>query len=268
VFLIDPYRFAPAYDTDAQTYITAVETADGQALETAVKDAINTFVVGCKADSIWTAIKASCILAGARTLAGALVPLVGTAPTNVNFVSGDYNRKNGLTGNRTTKYINSNRASNASLQNDLHFCVYLTNAGTTNLDRAHIGTTYTGANADLNDITALADGRLIARSRNPSTLAGDNLFSSPAGASVGFIGHSRTGVNTYLSRYGNSSYAGSTYSSYTPGSSSFEVFRAKISPDTYSNATISFYSIGNFLNLALLDTRVTALINAISAAIP
>ena len=30
-----------AYDTDAQTYITAVEAADGQALETAVKDAIN-----------------------------------------------------------------------------------------------------------------------------------------------------------------------------------------------------------------------------------
>ena len=31
-FLINPYRFGVAYDTDAQAYITAVETADGQAL--------------------------------------------------------------------------------------------------------------------------------------------------------------------------------------------------------------------------------------------
>jgi hypothetical protein len=58
-----------------------------------------------------TAIKASCILAGARTLAGALVPLAGAAPTNVGpFVSGDYNRKTGLVGDGSTKYLNSNRA--------------------------------------------------------------------------------------------------------------------------------------------------------------
>jgi hypothetical protein len=81
VIFINPYRFGVAYDADAQAYITAVETADGQALETGVRDAINAFVVGCKADGIWNAIKASCILAGARTLTGALVPLVGTAPT-------------------------------------------------------------------------------------------------------------------------------------------------------------------------------------------
>jgi len=55
------------YDTDAQAYITAVETADSASLETGVKDAINSFVVYCKAQGIWTAINASCILAGART---------------------------------------------------------------------------------------------------------------------------------------------------------------------------------------------------------
>ena len=75
------------YDTDAGNYIQAVEAADGQALEAATRQAINNFVVGCKQDGIWSAIKASCILAGARTLNGALVPLVGTAPTNNNFVS-------------------------------------------------------------------------------------------------------------------------------------------------------------------------------------
>jgi hypothetical protein len=61
-------------DTDAAAYITAVETADDQTLEEKTKIAIDNFVLGCKADGIWTAIKASCILAGARTLNGALVP--------------------------------------------------------------------------------------------------------------------------------------------------------------------------------------------------
>jgi hypothetical protein len=104
------------YDADASAYILAVEAADEiaspgiGALEPATRSAINKFVVGCKADGIWTAIKASCILSGARTLAGALVPLAGTAPTNFNFVSGDYNRKTGLgDASNTTKYLNSNR---------------------------------------------------------------------------------------------------------------------------------------------------------------
>ena len=96
------YLGAAVSDPDAQTYLRAVETADalGLPLEQGVQQAVNQFVIGCKADGIWNAIKASCILAGARTLAGALVPLVGTAPTNVGpFVSGtDYNRKTGLVG--------------------------------------------------------------------------------------------------------------------------------------------------------------------------
>jgi hypothetical protein len=53
---------APGLDPDAAAYIAAVEDTDGQALEAAVVDAIDAFVVGCKADGIWSAIKASCIL--------------------------------------------------------------------------------------------------------------------------------------------------------------------------------------------------------------
>jgi hypothetical protein len=102
-------------DPDAEAYIAAVEAADlaadptAEPLETATKVAIHSFVKGCKADGIWPAIKASCILAGARTLNGALVPLAGTAPTNFNFISGDYNRKTGLVGDGSTKYLDSNR---------------------------------------------------------------------------------------------------------------------------------------------------------------
>jgi hypothetical protein len=55
VIFINPYRFGVTYDADAAVYIAAVEAADGQALETAVKDAINAFVVGCKTDGTWNA---------------------------------------------------------------------------------------------------------------------------------------------------------------------------------------------------------------------
>jgi hypothetical protein len=61
-------------DPDAEAYIAAVEAADlasdptAEPLETATKVAIHSFVKGCKADGIWPAIKASCILAGARHL--------------------------------------------------------------------------------------------------------------------------------------------------------------------------------------------------------
>jgi hypothetical protein len=81
-----------------RAYIAAVETADGQALEPAIRTAYDQFIRGCKADGIWDAIKASCILSGARSLSGALVPLKGSAPTNNNFVSGDYVRTTGLVG--------------------------------------------------------------------------------------------------------------------------------------------------------------------------
>jgi hypothetical protein len=111
-------------DADAASYIIAVQTADTEPLELGVKLAINDFVTGCKSDGIWDAIKASCIMAGARTLAGALVPLKGAAPTNFNFVSGDYDRKTGLVGDGATKYLDSNRAGNADPQNSKHMSVF------------------------------------------------------------------------------------------------------------------------------------------------
>jgi hypothetical protein len=125
------YVRASATDPDAQAYLQAVEAADGQALEFEVARAIDNFVLGCKADGIWNAIKASCILAGARTRLGALTPLVGTAPTSFNFVDGDYNRKTGLVGDGSTKYLDSNRNNNADPQDSKHLFSYFTQVVTT-----------------------------------------------------------------------------------------------------------------------------------------
>ena len=120
-------------DADAAAYIAAVEAADQQSLEIPVQVAIHSFVKGCKTDGIWPAIKASCILAGARTLNGALIPLVGPAPTNNNFVAGDYDRETGLVGDGSTKYLDSNRASNADPQDNIHQACFVSNLPTVNL---------------------------------------------------------------------------------------------------------------------------------------
>jgi hypothetical protein len=249
-----------AYDADAEAYLTAVETADGQALETAVRDAINAFVVGCKADGIWNAIKASCIMAGARTLAGALVPLVGAAPTNFNFVAGDYNRKTGLVGNGSTKYLDSNRNSNADPQDSQHLTVYISQAHTSIC-------AFAGAAEGVDGTSQLIGltSPLSLQSRSRSTTA---ITSSTLASVVGLFGISRNNATTYSIRGGAGSYIGTlSVTSVLPVSSAIHIFRRATIPFP-TNARLSFYSIGESLNLALLDARVTTLMNALAVAIP
>lgn len=257
-----------AYDADAAAYIAAVELADGQALEAAVKDAIDAFVRGCKADGIWAAIKASCILAGARTLAGALVPLAGAAPTNVGFVAGDYNRKIGLKGNGSTKYLDSNRAANADPQNSTHVSVYATTSSTTPYG-TWLATEVTGN-------FGVRIGRFNSSSTRIFTLrSGSQLTSNFVTDGLGFSGASRSGSSAFTSRGDGktTAYAAvSTSSGYN--ATTYAIFTDKVNglPDTYSGAwfdgRLAFYSIGEAVDLALLDARVTTLINALAAAIP
>ena len=264
IIYINPYRFVAAgvtYDTDAQAYITAVEAADGQALETGVRDAINAFVVGCKADGIWAAIKASCIMAGARTLAGALVPLVGAAPTNLNFVSGDYDRKTGLVGDGSTKYLNSNRNNNADPQNSRHLSVFISASATRDANRGLIGAGIadTGSSAI---VSAINTSRLVFRVSSSGTLESGAPETPPT-----FAGTSRSASDLVTYRFNATSASGAgSAPSQTPLNQNIVVFGRNLTAQ--ANARFSFYSIGESLDLALLDARVTTLINAYAAAIP
>jgi len=266
MWLVNPYRFGVPYDSDAQSYITAVETADGQALETGVRDAINSFVVGCKADGIWAAIKASCIMAGARTLSGALVPLVGAAPTNVNFVSGDYNRKTGLLGNGTTKYLNSNRNNNADPQNNKHLSVYATARNSESAFRSYIGTAYvSGTSYGSQLASGFTASRLSARFHDATTATSTgNLHTAN-----GLFGASRSSSSNYVLR-GSGINETITVASNPPSSNNMFVFARNLdgSPNLYSDARLSFYSIGESLTLSLLEARVSTLMSAFAAAIP
>jgi hypothetical protein len=262
-FVINPYAFGGGYDADAQTYITAVENADGQSLETAVKDAINTFVVGLKTDGLWSKIKASCILMGARTLSGALTPLVGSAPTNIgnNFVSGDYDREEGLVGNGTTKALNSNRKNNDDPQNDNHNAVYVTSLGTNS--RAYMGCGLGTSPSVVGSNQIFYNTNFQTRSR--ATLGNFNISGT---AAVGLWGMSRAASGSYTKRV-NQTDGTASYSSTTATSDDIIVFArgTAASPNTATNGRIAFYSIGEALTLADLDSRVDTLYNDLAAAI-
>jgi hypothetical protein len=262
-------------DPDAAAYIAAVEAADEAespgvgALETATKVAIHSFVKGCKADGIWPAIKASCILSGARTLIGALVPLVGTAPTNpfVNpadeslgrlFVSGDYNRKTGLVGNGSTKYLDSNRNTNSDPQNNQHFSVYLSAAGSPSSSTQ----LYMGGSSSTGGLSlGIASSQQFSRSQSISFIL------TGSSSSTGLAAASRSLSASYIHRSAGSN-SSLTAASQTPANSSIFVFRESPAGGLPTNARLAFYSIGESLDLALLDARVTTLINAFAAAIP
>lgn len=257
-----------SFDPDAKAYIQRVEGASGdnQILEIGVHYAINDFVVGCKDDGNWNAIKASCIMAGARTLAGALQPLVGTAPTNNNFVSGDYDRKTGLVGNGSTKYLNSNRSNTADPETNQHMGVYITEQSSA--ESIAIGVRVVAGGQ--------GDTLIWLQSSVPEPFR-HRLFAFNNGEGgtrntqnkTGYIGMSRSTGTSYVSRMSgsNESITGGT-SNYSGGN--IYVFARRTNTDTansWTNARLSFYSIGESLDLAKLDARVSTLMTSIAATI-
>jgi hypothetical protein len=173
-------------------------------------------------------------------------------------VSGDYNRKTGLVGNGSTKYLDSNRNNNADPQNSQHLCVYPTTVNTSDSDRVYIGT---GLNTT--GTTCLFTRSTDAVARNRSETADTGLTRGSANA---LIGMTRSASSSFTYRQSGSSLS-LTRTSETPLAGNVYVYQANGFP-AYSNARLAFYSIGESLNLALLDARVSALITAFGVAIP
>ena len=262
-----PYRGSQRLpsDPDALTYLAAVAAADGAPVETAVAVAVDDFFRGTKADGIWDAIKASCILCGARTLAGALVPLAGDAPTNNNFVDADYNRETGLKGNGSTKYLDSNRAATESAREDTHLSVYISSAATGS-NQAHAGY-ITNAISPSDPAWSY---QFIWRDTTANAIffyLGSTTFYSAAGSATGFSGLSSGSVSSFTTRLNGLQKVGSFTQSTYP--TDYFIFARNNTPGpaSFSDARLAFYSIGEALDLEALDDRVSALVTAIGAAL-
>lgn len=244
------------FDADAVAYIRNVETADSAYLETSVKTAINRLVVGLKKDGLWEPMKASCLLCGPRTLAGALVPLRGGLPLAYNFASGDYSRV-GLRGNGTNTFINASYLNSASPRDNIHYGVYQSTPATTGVLMGS-GGAGSGANS-------LWEQNLIrTRCQSANIQDGTTLGSIPS-----FLGMRRNNSAFYDVRYGGVSDQHADASS-EPGDTITTVFARGTSGggrDSVSDATISFYSIGTSLSLEDLDTHVSNYVTAIGASV-
>lgn len=244
-------------DSDARAYALAVEAADGAKLERLVGKAIDDLVIGLKADSIWTPIVSSCLLAGPRTLAGALVPLKGTAPTGHAFVNADLNRETGLLGDGATKYLDSNRNNNADGQDAFHMACWQTTADTSGTVLMGCGGAVNGSSTVNNNATAIGG-----RCRN-------NAYTETAGYNVaGFVGISRA-AGASFTRRGNAANATAAVASQTPLAGNIFVFATNnVSPSALFPGRLAYYSIGANLTLSTLESRISAYITAIAAAIP
>lgn len=270
----------PGYVQDYLDRVTAADVGAGntQGLELGVTDAFNTCLQAMVADTSLgvsggvlsqaaSLIKASCFMMGARTLPGALVPLAADmpAPTNVGpFVIGDYNRRTGLGDPaNVSKYLDSNRNNFSEPQNSRHIAL-----------RANLASSplqsLAGARLESNGIGASViawTGTQPAFRSIPATdtiqLSGSAEIGTPT-----MFAMSRSAATEYTARVsGNNALITST--STTPDNISIFVFAQNNggSPAGISTARINFYSIGEALDLAVLDARITALSAAIAAAI-
>jgi hypothetical protein len=251
-------RLALPSDADARAYVLAVNAADGQPLEKPVVEAIDAFVIGCKSDGIWSAIKASCILMGARTLSGALVPLVGPAPTNSGpFVGGDYNRKTGLVGNNSSKYLTANINNNAVPQDSCHASVFISEDNSPDTADCYIGS------FDLIGVFLAhsSAGVKFARVRdNAGTV-------THTGTAQGAFVLNRSGSSSTQVRIFGQSPSFTARTSSGVASGAITLFAAPAN-SRYSPSRMAFYSFGESLDVSLYSSRISALHTAIGAAIP
>jgi hypothetical protein len=204
---------------------------------------------------------------GARTLSGALTPLVGTAPTNNNFVAGDYNRKTGLVGNGSTKYLDTNRLATAEAKDNFAHGVWVTSAtytaGNQGLIGFSVGTVIGASHIILRSTT---NNDVLIRNRNNDSIGSTFSTATPSVLS-GFFGQRRASSSTYSTRIGGVAANISQSSSDHPAVNQM-VFVRTATDTFFASARIAWYFVGEPLDLALLDSRVSTLYTAIGAAIP
>jgi hypothetical protein len=201
---------------------------------------------------------------GARTLSGALTPLKGGAPTNVNnnFVSGDYDRETGLLG-ASTKYIDSNFNRQAVGQDDCHAAIFVSAAGTTNFARAlGCGDSNFGDGTGQTRLARAGNATDVFMSHGRGVDTTVNV-----GGLLNFAGLNRSGSASFNYRINGVANTVSSVSQTRPNLN-FHLFQANpTGTGIVFNGRLAFYSLGENLDLSLLDARVSALYTAIGAAI-
>lgn len=260
---------APTYDPDAAAWFALVEgaTGDNQALEAAVKTALNDFVIGVKADGCFSLLEICGILCGARTATGALIPLIkpiaNSNPTQQGTAGGwTYGRKLGLAGNGTNNYVNTNYTIPVGNQNNCHVCIYKSSSANGGTNPYYIGT----SNSGLTQLAAIGANAIYPVSGTTT----NGITGTPAGLS----GFSRTSSTNVIIMRSGSALTTVAIASGTPPTVPLFLNTIDVngSPGTqWSSAPLTFYSAGKSMTSAQFDSyrsRVNTLMTALAAAIP
>jgi hypothetical protein len=227
-----------------------------------IRDSINAGDLGTSGGVLSQAnsiMKATVPMCGARTLQGCLVPLVGPAPTRFGTAAGwNYNRKTGLAANGTNNYLSSNRNNNADPQNSSHNAVWVSTAHSLPVNGQYLGSGL--GDPGVNNLAHSISPVITSFTRNRTATPFDSFR-----LALGLFGHSRNSASAYTARVNGVNTTINVVSA-TPQNAIIDVFRR--GTGNYANGRLAFYSIGEHLSLTALDPRLTAMMNAIAAAIP
>lgn len=249
-------------------------TYDAQKMEEAVKVAVNKFIIGCKKDEIWQCFTDCYLFIGPRTINGLLnIALHGANPnewhvdnsTGHNFVQSDYDRRTGLKGDGTSKWLRTPRVNNIFAQNNHHRAAWVSSVGTGPIFAGGVnqaGSTYV-------DWIPGYGGIRHGFTTNVKTVSGNDALTS----SGGFVGFNRSNASNYQYIVPGASGIVNE-ASQAPWMEPVEILGASIEQSVnyavVSRGThrLAFYSHGSSLDLDKLKYRVTLLISQIQAAIP
>lgn len=234
------------YDTDALAWRARV-AANGGSVGPATMKAAGSLARALRASGLRTKIKRLNLFAGDQ-LAACLVPFyfdIGSAvETNVSFVAGDYTEATGLTGNGTTKRLNTGVAGTSLTKQDSHMAAYARATFTKSLCGARDGGT--------------TNRFVIGQDTSIDGYSDSGGASAATDFTAGF--HVYTANTSTLRRYRNGA-AGptNTAGSTMPSSANLMVFANGITPsaELYSSANIAAYSFGSGLTAAEVATYNT-----------
>jgi len=241
---------ASGFSTEAQNYFDRLDTA-GDTTYTTYKQPLANYIdsLVTLGGAYWDDMLSSTSFVGVG-IEGVTVPLRDgmTVPTtNNNFVVGDLDQLTGLKGDGSTKYIATNVAGTALLQDDASASVHITTAAT-------------GANKFY--MTNAGGASLSLRSTPQQSLNSSSLATLGTVPTSGIYGASRASSTTIDVRSNNTSYS-AAITSIAPSSNDLYVYSIGATPS--ADARLATYHAGPALNLATLEGLQDTLITEIAA---
>jgi hypothetical protein len=246
-----------AFDADAQAFFDRVTTAGGT-LTTTEQNAVNTLVVGMKADGIWTKMKAIYPMVGAS--AAACAQNLKSSSFTGTFSSGWTFASTGVKGNGTSAFMNTGLLLSTQLtNNNTHISFY----SRTNIIQAAQDLGYIALTVRLSMELNFSGFGFAADQYNTST----GRVSVANTNTQGFYISSRTNSTTHKA-FKNNAQFGSTNTGVSGdfNALNFNLYIGAVNTDSgvarnYSSKEVAFSSIGDGLtdtNAANFYTRVQA----------